>query len=266
MLTDSLKHQWTDRALDLGRSTKINELWHQFSDKLPKPLRQRVRKLVARSHYGTSLVPAAELEQCYVNAIETLLELVGPQGLGDYLEFGVCRGTSMSCMHRALAGAGASRTRLFGFDSFEGLPAIAAEDDGGLWPPGAFDSDIDFTKALLTRAGVDWTRTFLVKGWFSDTLTEKLVQEQQIEKASLIMVDSDIYTSAKEALSFCAPLIKDQSVIFFDDWNSGALAERNLGEKKAFDEFLAEHPEFIAEPLPAYSEGSAVFLVTRVDA
>ena len=67
------------------------------------------------------------------------------------------------------------------------------------------------------------------------------------------MIDCDLYSSARQALSFCAPLIKDQVIIFFDDWGGGGdLHEKNLGEKKAFDEFLQEHPEFKAKNFGSY--------------
>jgi hypothetical protein len=49
----------------------------------------------------------------------------------------------------------------------------------------------------------------------------------------------------------------------FDDWKCGGLDERNLGEKKAFDEFMEENPDFKSEPLEPYSENSMVFLMTR---
>jgi O-methyltransferase len=52
------------------------------------------------------------------------------------------------------------------------------------------------------------------------------------------MVDCDIYTSARDALAFVEPMIGDYAVMLFDDWHAGGLAEQNLGEKRAFDEFL----------------------------
>jgi len=249
----------THSGVNLARSLRLNLLWNKVSGALPSEVRRRVRKLGARSRYATQLVPAEALQKSYGEAIQLLRENGSPDNLGDYLEFGVCHGTSMLCMHRALEDAGVDGVRLFGFDSFEGLPEVAAVDDEGLWPPGSFDSDLQYTRQILTNEGIDWGRTFLVKGWFEDTLNEALVAKHGIEKTGLIMVDSDIYTSAKEALDFCAPLIKDQSIVFFDDWHSGGLADRNLGEKKAFDEFLAEHPALTVKPL----EGSAAFWVTR---
>ena len=91
-----------------------------------------------------------------------------------------------------------------------------AEWDGP-WSEGEFRSDIEFTRKRLTEGGVDWDRTELVKGFFSDTLTPELRERLGLEKASLIMVDADLYTSSRDALAFCEPLIRDVSVIFFED-------------------------------------------------
>jgi hypothetical protein len=78
------------------------------------------------------------------------------------------------------------------------------------------------------------------------------------------MVDCDIYASTKPALAFCAPLIGDEAVVFFDDWFSGGLADRNEGEKRAFEEFLSAHPEFKAEDFGDYGCNSKAFVLSRV--
>jgi hypothetical protein len=79
------------------------------------------------------------------------------------------------------------------------------------------------------------------------------------------MVDSDLYSSATEALAFCEPLIGRHAVIIFDEWNSYKLADNNQGERRAFEEFLARNPDLKAEPLPSYHRSSAIFLLTRQD-
>jgi hypothetical protein len=184
--------------------------------------------------------------------------------MGDYLEFGVYNGTSLACAHRALVEVGARPVRMFGFDSFQGLPKDAAtEVGGGVWRPGEFRMDEKFTRQFLTDQGVDWTRVRLVKGWFSDSLNAATLQRHGIRKASLIMVDCDIYSSSKTVLDFCEPLIVDRAVVFFDDWFSGGLAEKNQGEKRAFDEMLAAHPELSAEEFGDYGSNSKVFVVSR---
>lgn len=173
--------------------------------------------------------------------------------IGDYLEFGVSHGSSMLIMFETIKKLNLDKMRLFGFDSFEGLPDVALTDDDGHWKPGDFYAKEKNVLKFLTKSGIDWNRVKLVKGWFKDTLKYSLIEENRIEKASIIMIDCDLYSAAKEALTFCAPLIRDKTIIFFDDWNAADLASRNLGEKKAFNEFLEENPQFESKDFGNYS-------------
>ena len=225
-------------------------------------LKMRVR------HLGYRLVPQEELKHHYREALLLLSKNDGAESLGDYLEFGVCHGSSMACMHHALKDLGCDHIRLFGFDSFEGMPDAADTEDDGSWYAGQFKSDYKFTKEFLTQQGVQWNRVFLIKGWFTETLNPQLIEQHSITKASVIMIDCDLYSSTKLALDFCAPLIQERAIIFFDDWNSNNLAEKNLGEKRAFDEFLNKNPDLVAKELGSYTEKaewdtSKIFLISR---
>jgi len=216
-----------------------------------------------RALAGRGLVPEKQLTASFTDAILRLRDLNGGENIGDYLEFGVCYGSSMACMHDALVATKTGGVRQFGFDSFEGLPPETDFQDNQIWSSGQLASSIEFAHKLLTRRGVDWKKTFLVKGWFKDTLTAELVEKHQIRHVGIVLVDSDIYTSARDALAFAEPLIGDHAVILFDDWHAGGLADQNLGEKRAFDEFLSRNPDITTTELPAYNENSAVFLLTR---
>ena len=83
------------------------------------------------------------------------------------------------------------------------------------------------------------------------------------------MIDCDIYSSSRTALEFCGPLIRDRAVVVFDDWPGDAPEARLLGERRAFDEFLADNPALRAEELEPYQweaqahEMGKVFLVIR---
>ncbi len=224
------------------------------------------RALERRVLAGQRLVPEAALTDCYKQALALLQERAGDEPLGEYLEFGVCHGASFACMHRATAEMGLHRMRLFGFDSFAGLPPEAeGPDGGGVWREGQYRSRLSFTRSFLDGAGVDWSRVTLTKGWFRDTLTPHFASRHNIRKASVIMIDCDIYSSTQEALAFCEPLIGDQAVILFDDWHSGNdLAARNQGEKRAFAEFLARNPQLRATSRPSYTANAEVFLLERL--
>lgn len=203
------------------------------------------------------LIPEAEFAESCNLAIKTLAG-EGHQ-FGAYLEFGVSRGTSMACMYHALTNAGLDDVRLVGFDSFEGLPVNAAEEG---WDPGQYASTLKATERYLRSRGVDLRRVDLVKGWFEDTLTPATINRLGLAKASLIMVDCDIYSASKEALWYCAPLIEDSAVIIFDDWG-WSVDKGDIGQREAFEEFLEAFPYFTYETLPAYIPQARVFHLTR---
>lgn len=207
------------------------------------------------------LVTEEALKPKYLAGLLRLMNKYGSSSLGDYLEFGVYHGTSLIIMHRVLEELGLDHIRLFGFDSFEGLPTTAKTDDEGHWK-GLLKSEYDFTLQVLKTEKVNMDRVILTKGYYDATLNPALKQRHQLQKASVIMVDCVMYLSAKEALTFCESLIVDETMIVFDDWYP--LAEKGLGEKRAFDEFLKEYPYFEIEEFGDYPPHAKVFFVKRV--
>lgn len=224
-------------------------------------LRQKARIqewLINRYRIPVNWQPMDALRREFRRALEHLDEANGSAPLGDCLEFGVYQGNSLLCLHQALEELDLDHVRIFGFDSFQGLPdAPEMEAD---WSPGQFRSDLEFTRERLESGGVDWNRTTLIEGFYEDSLTDEVRREHEIEKASLIMVDCDLYTSTREALAFCAPLIHDRAVIFFDDWHS---TDESQGEQRAFRELLEAEPDLAAEGLGAYHDNSKIFLIRR---
>lgn len=77
------------------------------------------------------------------------------------------------------------------------------------------------------------------------------------------MVDCDPYSSARTALDFCGPLIRDRAVVLFDDWPIGTLASKRIGERRECEEFLVENPDLAADELDSNSPRAKAFLVTR---
>mmetsp|Transcript_44692 Transcript_44692/g.140979 ORF Transcript_44692/g.140979 Transcript_44692/m.140979 type:complete len:291 (-) Transcript_44692:240-1112(-) len=132
---------------------------------------------------------------------------------GWWAEFGVFEGISIN----ALAAIAKSRriekskapTHIYGFDSFEGLPA--PETDGRTdWLTRRFDR-----RGELPR--VDES-VELIAGWFCDTIPCFLSRaEVRGKPASLIHVDSDIYSSAifvLEELTRAGAIVEGTIVVF----------------------------------------------------
>lgn len=238
-----LKNQMIDLARATGLYLPARSIWRRL----------KAEGLVPWS----PLVPSEPFLECMNYYLERLQSK--GSSLGDYVEFGVSRGTSIACAFKAIVQKKASSMKLFGFDSFEGLAPKAA-DEG--WNPGAFASTIGATERYLVRSGVDMDRVTLIKGWFDDTLTPETRTTYGMQKASVIMVDCDTYDASKKAIEFSVPMIEKEAVIIFDDW--GSASEMNtIGQKEAFDEMLEQNPDLSAEPLPVYSAASRAFLLTR---
>lgn len=219
-----------------------------------------------RIGHGRRLVPEEAFGATVQHFARDLLNRGEP--LGDYLEFGVYNGTSLAEAQEVLTGLGQNYVRFIGFDSFEGLPQEAATEHGSTWTPGALRCDIEFAEEFLSSRGVDWSRTFLVKGWFSETLTDEVRQRLAIDRASLVMIDCDLYSSALEALRFLRPVLADEAVLFFDDWHSadGDASRFEAGEARALAEFAEEAPEFEFTPAGSYSARSVIMRARRLSA
>jgi hypothetical protein len=210
------------------------------------------------------LVDEPKFKAAVGEGIDRLLGRLGDDELGDYLEFGVYNGSTLAIVHDLLAARGLTNSRLFGFDSFEGLPEEANVDDNNIWMPGQYRCPEDFARDFLTNRGVDWQRVALIKGWFSETCNPSTKTHHQMTKAGIIMVDSDLYSSAVEALNFCEPLIGQHALIIFDEYYPGGRKDRFLGEEKAFAEFLDAYPAITSTELDkSYSFGSRMFLLER---
>ena len=160
---------------------------------------------------------------------------------------------------RSLRKRGLDGMRQIGFDSFMGLPPEAAKEG---WEPGRYASTMGATRHYLKEHGVDLEQVTLVKGWFRDTLNERTRAQFGIEKASVIMLDCDIYVATKEALAFALPLVREQAVLIFDDWGWRSDLDR-IGQREAYEECVIAPGLFTAEPLPGYIPQSRLFLITR---
>ncbi len=221
------------------------------------------RKWLANRSYNRDLVPVEELATTFGTALDWLAANRGGSVEGAYLEFGVCTGSSMIALNAALSQRPEATLDFVGFDSFEGLPSDAPDQDDGVWKAGSFMSDRDRTEQRLREVGVE---AELVVGWFSDTLNEGTRARLALGETPLIMIDCDIYSAAVEALAFSLPHITGPTVIIFDDWYSCGLADKDLGEARAWREFTEANPEIVElNEFPAYNDNSRIIAVGRTE-
>jgi|TARA_R110002020_G_scaffold342880_1_gene557264 hypothetical protein len=143
---------------------------------------------------------------------------------GYWLEFGVHEGETI--MYTAGHKLGVPNFKIYGFDSFEGLPEDWIENN----PKGHFNLDGKIPDHLLQYPNID-----IIKGWFDKTLP-KFIKDNDINKISFLNVDSDLYSSANAILTLLTPYFKGDCIIHFDEFCNYPGGEN--GEYKAFSEFL----------------------------
>lgn len=131
-------------------------------------------------------------------------------------EFGVFDGTSINYVSSLV------ETRVYGFDSFEGLPER--------WRDGYGKGFFKFSSLPRVRSNVD-----LIKGWFKDTLPAFL--ERHREAVGFLHIDCDLYSSTECIFNLMSDRIGPECIIVFDEYFNYPGWEG--GEHKAFKEFVA---------------------------
>ena len=152
---------------------------------------------------------------------------------GLVLEFGVFSGRTINSIADKLP----SR-KIYGFDSFEGLPETWQRDDGG-FAAGHFHTNGELPKVP--------TNVKLIKGWFNETLPvfkADLAQHEDDNKIALLHIDCDLYSSTKTVFDEIGHLITKNTIIVFDELLNYPNAESH--ELLALYEFLQSSGHEIA--------------------
>ncbi len=191
-----------------------------------RPLSDRAWKLAYWGKFSEWLArhPCREFRGSYQQARRELYrhvqQTVALDGPINYLEFGVYQGDSLRWWveHNQQPGS-----RFVGFDSFEGLPEDWRTDR----PKGYFN-----TEGKAPEIG-DPRCTFRV-GWFHDTLPG-FVCEFPFDGRLVVHLDADLYSSTLFVLTTLAPRLKEQDVLFFDEF------ENALHEFRAFTDFVSAY-------------------------
>ncbi|MDX1747307.1 MAG: TylF/MycF/NovP-related O-methyltransferase, partial [Halobacteriales archaeon] len=183
--------------------------------------------------------------------------------VGDYYEFGIYRGGAFVAAQQICRDLGIESTHFYGFDSFQGLPPVEGIDEtDGIFYEGQYAASKEAVVRNLTREGVDWDRTTLIEGFFSDSLTEETKQAHPFRDVAVALIDCDLYSSTQEVLSWLDDYLVDGSILLFDDWESFG-DDGDLGQKRAFAEFLEERPDLRAEPLLSFEPHGEGFVMRR---
>eukprot|EP00928_Gymnodinium_smaydae_P080148 TRINITY_DN63919_c0_g1_i1.p1 TRINITY_DN63919_c0_g1~~TRINITY_DN63919_c0_g1_i1.p1 ORF type:complete len:719 (-),score=43.31 TRINITY_DN63919_c0_g1_i1:79-2181(-) len=161
---------------------------------------------------------------------------------GLFLEFGVHMGESINEMGRTVQAQaqalGASVPRIYGFDSFQGLPTAWSWGGGKHYDASSFTM-CGFLPAVETNVR-------LVKGWINDTLPIFLdgVRAGSCGGSKpwvrLVHIDTDLYQSARDVLFLLEPFFRVGTIIIFDQLVN--YPEFMSGEFLALYDWLRSYP------------------------
>jgi hypothetical protein len=239
-----------------------------------RPLRAAAGRFVIAAEPPTSTIIYKAAELTSTEQVE-----------GDYLEFGVYRGSTMIQAHNAIRRSyldrAADRTRIhsprfrenvgrawdamrfFAFDSFQGLPALQGPDrQTADFAEGKFSCSEDQFLARVGANGVDLSKVIIVPGWFTDTCNAVTIERHQMRAAAIVHIDCDLYESTRVVLKFIEPLLVDGSVLIFDDWYA-FRGNPGLGEQRAFREWTPTVPHLTFNEFQKEGPWRNSFIVNR---
>lgn len=198
-------------------------LWRTFSETIEHALDRNERNIIRAmrriaaedtAKFITEHLPHVRYFEDRWALLEHAISKVETEGI--YTEFGVFQGESLTFI--------SARTdrRVFGFDSFEGLPE---------------DWVLNYDKDRLKVQGlpVVGSNVDLVKGWYDDTVP--VFAKENNDAIAFSHIDCDLYSSTKTIFDHLGDRLRPGSVIVFDEYFNYP-GWRVDGEYPAFIEFV----------------------------
>ncbi len=195
---------------------------------------------------------------------------------GDYLEFGVFEGSSLISAFYANKSTGkiddlvilesVKKRKFIGFDSFEaGFKYFLEEDKHVNWKEGHLSTSYFKVKKRLDK--ISKNDFILVSGLVENTLPEIYkndyrVEDYQVKKIAVMLIDMDLKSPAIEALRFCKEKLQNGSIIIVDNYFN-FKCDPNRGEFGAIQNFL-EDENIILTDFGDYGVTGKIFIVSRI--
>ena len=217
---------------------------------------------------GEAIIRGVErqLEGCRQFFFDAFVSLEVNGISGDYVEFGSWGGNTFRAAYEEIAALDVRR-HLWAFDSFQGLPpAQDPRDDHPGWVPGSEvgQGGVERFHEACAAHGIPRDAYTAVEGYYADTLPP-LGSDGPPADIALAYVDCNMYSSAVTVLEFLAPRLKHGMVLAFDDWFCWTPTDVS-GERHAFDELRAAHPQWHFERYKDVHRAGVSFVVEHARA
>jgi len=235
--------------------TKSVPVLHKLARRMKKSLSEAIGEFYSLSpDVLVALVKAFNIQNARLQKGRNLFEGHG------YYEFGLFRGFSFWFAEQISREYTGSSFRLFGFDSFQGLPSPQLDAEASVFHKGDFCGSYETVTTNLEKWKADLSRISLHKGFYSNTLFERFRQSEQFLPISICLIDVDLYESCVPVLDFIKDFLVEGSILLFDDYSQFGEDDQDnsSGERKALIEFERKNPGFRKEHLFDYGcEGTA---------
>jgi len=173
---------------------------------------------------------------------------------GSFVECGTWRGGALAYWARSFLrnGGDDSSCKIYGFDSFQGMPHMTRDDGdstsrwlygrsvdevdeemlrGQLRPTGKNVADYHECRRVVEETRYKKESIIIKKGWVQDTIPEVI---EEIGPTFVLRLDTDFYESTKFCLEQLYDKVLAGGAVIIDDYGSIP------GCKKATDEFLRD--------------------------
>ena len=186
---------------------------------------------------------------------------------GDYLEFGVFTGSSfchsIRCYQALLyLNPLITKTHFYGFDSFSGFGKLDEIDKHPFFKNENFTTNFETVQKRIKKIAKDRFKFTLIPGFFEESLKVR-PSSLGVNRSRVIFIDSDTYSSASQALKFCAPTIQEGTFFILDDFFA-YHGRSDRGVTKAFNEFVIENKIEVRKVFD-YGMGGAVFIASKIN-
>jgi O-methyltransferase len=158
---------------------------------------------------------------------------------GDFVELGCNTGESSVLLTKLLKAYNSDK-KFSVYDSFEGLPPAARQDNGAYLGAGDLKTSGDILRANFEKYNLPLPE--IHKGWFQDTLPTGLP-----DRICFAYLDGDFYDSIMISLQYVYPKLTPGAICLVDDYCDLEINPKLWnglpGVKKACDEYLIDKPE-----------------------